>query len=427
MDLHYWLGKDSSQDEKGAAAALSAHLDEALDDLPIQHREVEGRESSKFSAYFPNGIQYLWGGVASGFNHIESDDKTRLLHVKGKRKIVATEVAVSWDSFNHGDIFILEHKDQVYQWNGNESNPFERVKACRLANKIAADEKQGKARVRIVEDCESDDTVPSGMVDALGERPSEISAAVCDTLTPIEVHRKQAKMYHVTSDSGSLSVSDVGQAPFGQEQLLTGDCFLIDAAAANKVFVWKGKEAAPEERKAAIDNAEQFIQQNGYPGEISIEILPEGGESTYFKEYFSNWAHVEESPGLKHFNLRPPRLFAVSDEGGALRCDEILGSLEQTDLMPMEVCILDCFDKVYVWVGNGASDAEKDAAPKHAQSFVENDPRGRTEAEVIMEVQDSESNDFKSYFPDWDEACFTDPHQVLLDMAEQMRVLTARY
>lgn len=113
MNLHFWLGKDSSQDEKGAAAALSARLDELLDDIPIQYREVEGGESARFLSYFPNGMQYLWGGVASGFNHVVDDTKTRLLHVKGKKKISATEVKVSWDSFNHGDIFVLEHKDQV--------------------------------------------------------------------------------------------------------------------------------------------------------------------------------------------------------------------------------------------------------------------------------------------------------------------------
>ena len=28
MNIHFWLGKDSSQDEKGAAAALIAQLDE---------------------------------------------------------------------------------------------------------------------------------------------------------------------------------------------------------------------------------------------------------------------------------------------------------------------------------------------------------------------------------------------------------------
>ena len=47
-----------------------------------------------------------------------------------------------------------------------------------------------------------------------------------------------------------------------------------------------------------------------------------------------------------------------------MRCEEILGSLEQTDLMPMEVCILDCFNKGFVWVGNGASEAEQNAAPE---------------------------------------------------------------
>ena len=102
----------------------------------------------------------------------------------------------------------------------------------------------------------------------------------------------------------------------------------------------------------------------GYPEELSIEILPEEGESTYFKEYFSDWVHTEESAGLKHFNLRPPRLFAVSDQDGQLRCEEILGSLEQTDLLPDEVCILDCFSKIFVWIGSGASQAEKDAAPQ---------------------------------------------------------------
>jgi len=427
MNLHFWLGKDSSQDEKGAAAALSARLDELLDDIPIQYREVEGRESSRFLSYFPNGIQYLWGGVASGFNHVEDDSKTRLLHVKGKKKITATEVAVSWDSFNHGDIFVLQHKDQVFQWNGCESNPFERIKACRLANKIAAAEKSGRVKVRIVEDADAEDSVPEGMIDAMGER-STIADAMSDTLTPIEVHRGPAVLFQVSTDSGSLQVNELGKAPLTQDLLKSGDCFLIDAAAANKIFVWKGKEAAEDERKAAMSTAEKFIDQKGYPKETSIEVLPETGESTYFKEYFSDWQHVEESAGLKHFNLRPPKLFSVSDAEGSLRVEEILGSLEQTDLLPKEVCILDCFDKIFVWNGKEASDQEKASAGGVAKKFLETDPRGRSvDTEIRFEEQESESDDFKSYFPEWDVNCFVDPHQVLLDMAEQMRVLTQRH
>ena len=59
---------------------------------------------------------------------------------------------------------------KIYQWNGRDSNPFERIKACRLANKIAAAEKSGKVKVRIVEDADADDSVPEGMIDALGKR-----------------------------------------------------------------------------------------------------------------------------------------------------------------------------------------------------------------------------------------------------------------
>lgn len=57
-----------------------------------------------------------------------------------------------------------------------------------------------------------------------------------------------------------------------------------------------------------MSTAEKFIEQKGYPKDTSIEVLPELGESTYFKEYFGDWQHVEESAALKHFNLRPPKV-----------------------------------------------------------------------------------------------------------------------
>lgn len=50
------------------------------------------------------------GGVASGFKHVVTNEVVmqRLLQVKGRRAVRATEVAVSWDSFNTGDCFILD-------------------------------------------------------------------------------------------------------------------------------------------------------------------------------------------------------------------------------------------------------------------------------------------------------------------------------
>lgn len=48
--------------------------------------------------------------MASGFKHVITNEVVvqRLLQVKGRRAVRATEVAVSWDSFNQGDCFILD-------------------------------------------------------------------------------------------------------------------------------------------------------------------------------------------------------------------------------------------------------------------------------------------------------------------------------
>lgn len=53
-DVHFWIGKYSTQDEYGTAAYKTVELDTLLDDKPIQHREVQGHESAKFKSYFPS-------------------------------------------------------------------------------------------------------------------------------------------------------------------------------------------------------------------------------------------------------------------------------------------------------------------------------------------------------------------------------------
>lgn len=48
--------------------------------------------------------------MASGFRHVVPNEVTvqRLLQVKGRRTVRATEVPVTWESFNTGDCFILD-------------------------------------------------------------------------------------------------------------------------------------------------------------------------------------------------------------------------------------------------------------------------------------------------------------------------------
>ena len=53
----------------------------------MQHRECQGVESDKFMQCFKS-VQYLKGGVASGFRHVERGKvETRLLQLKGARVV----------------------------------------------------------------------------------------------------------------------------------------------------------------------------------------------------------------------------------------------------------------------------------------------------------------------------------------------------
>src|SRR5690606_15312232 len=121
FDVHFWIGRDSSQDEYGTAAYKTVELDDLLNGDPVQHREIQGAESPLFLSYFKQ-VQILAGGVDTGFRHVAPKDyKPRLLHIKGTRNVTVREVPFTIDSLNKGDVFILDSGLILYQLNGSKS------------------------------------------------------------------------------------------------------------------------------------------------------------------------------------------------------------------------------------------------------------------------------------------------------------------
>ncbi|KAM6902714.1 LOW QUALITY PROTEIN: gelsolin-like [Xenentodon cancila] len=293
-DLHFWLGDFCSQDESGSAAIFTIQMDDFLGGKPIQYREVQGHESKTFLGYFKSGIKYMKGGVASGFKHVVTNEVTvqRVLQIKGRRVVRATEVAVSWDSFNQGDCFILDLGNEIYQWFGSQSNRFEKLKATQVAKGIRDNERSGRARVYVCDEGMEREK----MVEVLGPKP-DLPVGASDDIIADASNRMRAKLYKVSNASGDMVITLVAaENPFSQSALESGDCFILDHGSDGKIFVWKGKDANMDERKVAMKAADEFIRKMGYPKHTQVQILPEMGET--FKQFFKNWRDKDQTEGL---------------------------------------------------------------------------------------------------------------------------------
>uniref|UniRef100_A0A4W6DCM1 Villin like n=1 Tax=Lates calcarifer TaxID=8187 RepID=A0A4W6DCM1_LATCA len=294
-DIHYWIGNSSSQDEQGAAAIYVTQLDEYLGGSPVQHREVQGSESPRFRSYFKNGLIYKKGGVASGFRHVDTNayNVLRLLHVKGRKHVAATEVEVSWNSFNNGDIFLLDMGKAIVQWNGPQSNRREKLKAVLLAQDIRDRERGGRAQIGVVEGGNEEDSpeLMKVMMAVLGQRTGQLKDAIPDD-KPDQVQNASVRLYH-----GNLVVQEVATQPLTQDLLHSSDCYIVDQRGSS-VMVWKGKQASKEERREALNRAVGYIKAKNYPSSTTVEVMTEGGESAMFKHLFKSWRDKGQTQGL---------------------------------------------------------------------------------------------------------------------------------
>ncbi|XP_065668513.1 advillin isoform X2 [Hydra vulgaris] len=299
-DIHFWLGSETTQDESGVAAYKTVELDDYLGGDPVQYREVQRHESKKFLDIFPNGIEYLEGGIESGFTKVDRDNYTkRLLHVKGKRNVRIEQVEVTYKSLNHGDVFILDDGMTIYCWNGKDSSKRERIKAAEIARKIRDEERGGKGQVILIDSGKDND---KRFFEALGDKGLIKSAEEGGDDSEFEKNGiREIVLYRVTDSSGELKIEEASRPPLKKEDLDSNDCFILDAGQSG-VFSWIGKKCTQNEKKAAMNNAMKFIKEKGYPEYTKLTRVVEGGENPVFKQFFVSWESECDQKGLGVLN-----------------------------------------------------------------------------------------------------------------------------
>ena len=297
-DIHFWLGSESTQDEMGVAAYKTCELDESLGGGPVQHREVQGNESDAFLSLFKKlgGLEYLSGGVASGFKHVEKDSyPTRLLLVKGKRVVKQSEVPCSNKSLNSGDVFILDKGLKLFYFAGKFANKAEKTKGFEVISNI--NNSRGKQCNIIWMDAEQDTEIPTeGETNEFWETLGgsvDVDSLPAGPADDAEVAHTDPLAFKISDASGSaeftaLTADDViVNHKLNKAILDPNDVFLI--VTSEGLYIWVGKGSTVQEKKEATNHAVKYLADHGLPNSTRVERVLQDHESNTFKSLFHNW------------------------------------------------------------------------------------------------------------------------------------------
>jgi len=273
LDIYFWIGSESTNDEYGVVAYKACELDDLLDDKPVQHRETQYHESAQFlDLFLPTGIEYLEGGIEGGFRAVEDtqDEKnlpTRLFHIRrtdGKTHTVQAPPRCS--SMNTGDAFVVDAGDVVYSWFGELASPFEKSVAGTLLHNLANGE--GRNVARQVSDVEDDNeefwTVLGGQKDNIKKHDDPSIAS----------KKHKPTMFVLSDETDSLSIKTVSAE---KSNLVSEDVCLVDIGT--KVFIWIGEGSTKRERQAGMQMAQTYFKnlQRGMDGTEVVRVF-EGQE-----------------------------------------------------------------------------------------------------------------------------------------------------
>jgi len=278
FNVHFWLGEHTTLDEAGTAAYKTVELDDYLEGLPVQFREVQGSESDCFLKLFDK-YEILSGGVDTGFKHVEPESyKPRLLHIKGKlNKTIVRQVTPSTDSLNLGDVFILDSGLKLYTFQPSGAGIGEKAMATQLSRAID-DQRGSKVEINVFNETDKDAHAEFFWNFLGGRKPIKSAKEGGDDADL----KEKTKVLKVSDASGTLKTEEVA---FARKSLNTSDVFVVDAI--NTIFVWVGTTASAQERKSGVQIAQSYL--NGCPNRNKatpiIRVL-QGGENEEFEAAF---------------------------------------------------------------------------------------------------------------------------------------------
>ncbi|CAH0730871.1 unnamed protein product, partial [Brenthis ino] len=294
-DVHFWLGKETTQDKKGAAAILTITLDDKLGGRAVHHREVQGHETSQFLGYFLPAIRYLEGGNESGFTEVETNAgaEKRLLKLSGCDNLRIEEVPAEASSLTKDHCFILEVDHDIFVLMPEGAKATQRRKIISVANTLRDDYHNGRATIEIIDEFSSDEDLDQ-FFEALGSGSKD---DLVDDNSSEGYSRASSNTVYLSKllVGDELEIVDVNK-PFKQKKLTSEDVFILDTPCSG-IYIWLGNDVDPDVKKRYHEIAQQYLEVKEYPAWVPVTRVSEGSENSTFKQYFHEWDSFVPSSG----------------------------------------------------------------------------------------------------------------------------------
>lgn len=436
--VYVWIGSGSSKQEKVKSMEMAAAYMEqqGYPKWKSVQRVVEKAEPAVFKSYFKTWKEPTeQTGLGRIFNErqiaamtaVDADFDPSTLHAEKRRllqKNAGPAIGFMPDDgsgqietwrienfelepvdegtrgfFFGGDSYVMKYTYEIngneryilYFWQGVASSQDERaasaIHTVRLDNEL-----NGKAvQVRVVQGSEPAHFLrifKGQMVVFLGGKASGFKNVHDHDTYDVDGTRLfrvrgtcelDTRAQQVAEEAGSLNSDDV---------------FVLETPA--KTYLWIGKGAS-EEEKAMGEKVAAMVSPDR-----ELQTLAEGEEEDDFWTSLGGKGEYQTSRDVDRPLLYPRLFHCTISPAGCLRVNEV-SHFSQEDLNEDDVMVLDSGDEVYVWVGRGSDDQEKEKAFAMAENYIKTDPTERSlDTTVIVRVnQGEEPASFTSIFPAW--------------------------
>jgi len=201
-------------------------------------------------------------------------------------------VPIEAKSFNEGDVFVLDAGLNLFQWQGKSAGKNEKGRAGQLCRAID-DERRGKPQVQVFSQTDRNvkefwDEVAK-FDSTSGSWPNGVPAVAADDGKDEEWEKStEQKLFQLSDASGSLTFTEIKpevKGKYKRAHLKSEDVFIFDAG--NEVFAWIGKGASAQEKREAMQYAQNYLKKSGRNTSLPVTKILEGADNNAFKSYFT--------------------------------------------------------------------------------------------------------------------------------------------